>query len=48
MKISDALAGVKIIYLDTAPVIYLVDRYAQFFEGAVFSREISKIILKTI
>lgn len=26
MKIEDALAGVTRIYLDTAPVIYLVER----------------------
>ncbi|KOR36611.1 twitching motility protein PilT [Planktothricoides sp. SR001] len=32
MRISDALAGVTRIYLDTAPVIYLVERHAQFFD----------------
>lgn len=40
MKIEDALAGVNRIYLDTAPVIYLVERHAQFFAQvrAVFRR----------
>lgn len=40
MKIEEALAGVTRIYLDTAPVIYLVERHAEFFDqvSAVFRR----------
>ncbi|NJL36184.1 MAG: type II toxin-antitoxin system VapC family toxin [Leptolyngbyaceae cyanobacterium RM2_2_4] len=32
MKFEEALAGVTRLYLDTAPVIYLVERNPQFFD----------------
>uniref|UniRef100_B8HL87 PilT protein domain protein n=1 Tax=Cyanothece sp. (strain PCC 7425 / ATCC 29141) TaxID=395961 RepID=B8HL87_CYAP4 len=32
MKVKEALAGVTRLYLDTAPVIYLVERNPQFFD----------------
>lgn len=32
MKLEEALAGVTRLYLDTAPVIYLVERNPQFFD----------------
>lgn len=31
MKIEQAIAGVKLIFLDTAPVIYYVERHPTFF-----------------
>jgi predicted nucleic acid-binding protein len=32
MKISDALIGVKLLCLDTAPLIYLVERFAAYLD----------------
>jgi hypothetical protein len=34
MKISDALVGVSSLFLDTAPVIYFVERNPQFVDLA--------------
>ena len=31
MKIEQAIAGVKLIFLDTAPVIYFIERHPTFF-----------------
>ena len=31
MKIEQAIAGVKLIFLDTAPVIYYIERHPTFF-----------------
>lgn len=38
MKISDALAGVSRLFLDTAPVIYLVEKHPTYFDrvAAIF------------
>ena len=33
MRIKEALLGVKRLFLDTAPVIYLVEQNPQFFDG---------------
>jgi hypothetical protein len=40
MRISDALAGVSRLFLDTAPVIYFVERNPQFvdFVDPIFER----------
>lgn len=38
MKISDALAGISLLFLDTAPVIYLVEKNPAYFDrvAAIF------------
>ena len=40
MKIGDALAGISIIFLDTAPVIYFVERNPEYHHlaDAIFAR----------